>query len=42
MRGQEGVKGIQHKEVWVLRIVLIDVYYAMYLYYLVLFVTHKL
>ena len=37
-----GVKGIRHKEVSVLRIGLMHVYYSIYLYYLLLFVTHVL
>ena len=39
---QNGVKGIRHKEVCVLRIGLIHVYYSMYFYYLLLFVIHVL
>ena len=39
---QDGVKGIRHKEVCVLRIGLMYVYYSMYFYYLLLFVIHVL
>ena len=39
---QDGIKGIRHKEVCVLRIGLIHVYYSMYFYYLLLFVIHVL
>ena len=39
---QDGVKGIRHKEVCVLRIGLIHVYYSMYFSYLLLFVIHVL
>ena len=42
MERQDGVKGIRHKEVCVLRIGLMPVYYLMYFYYLVLFVIHVL
>ena len=42
MGHQDGVKGIRHKEVCVLRIGLIHVYYLMYFYYLLLFVIHVL
>ena len=42
MERQDGVKGIRHKEVCVLRIGLIHVYYLMYFYYLLLFVIHVL
>ena len=38
MGHQNGIKGIRHKEVCVLRIGLMHVYYAMYFYYLLLFV----
>ena len=39
---QDSVKGIRHKEVCVLRIGLMHVYYSMYFYYLLLFVIHVL
>ena len=39
---QDGVKGIRHKEVCVLRIGLMYVYYSMYFYYLLLFVIYVL
>ena len=42
MGHQDGVKGIRHKEVCVLRIGLMHVYYSMYFYYLLLFVIHVL
>ena len=42
MRHQDGVKGIRHKEVCVLKIGLMYVYYSMYFYYLQLFVVHVL
>ena len=42
MSGQDGVKGIRYKEVYVLRIGLIHVYYSIYFYYLLFFVTHML
>ena len=42
MRRQDSVKGIRHKEVCVLRIGLMHVYYSMYFYYLLLFVIHVL
>ena len=38
MGRQDGVKGIRHKEVCVIRIGLMHVYYSMYFYYLLLFV----
>ena len=38
----DGVKGIMHKEVWVLRIGLMHVYHSMYFHYLLLFVIHVL
>ena len=38
----DGIKGIRHKEVYVLRIGLIHIYYSMYFYYLLLFVIHVL
>ena len=37
---QDGVKRIKHKEVCVLRIGLMHVYYLMYFYYLLLLVIH--
>ena len=40
MGRQDGVKGIRHKEVCVLKIGLIHVYYAMYFHYLLLFVIY--
>ena len=42
MGRQDGVKGIRHKEVCVLRIGLMHVYHSMYFYYLLLFVIHVL
>ena len=42
MGRQDDIKGIRHKEVYVLRIGLIYVYYLMYFYYLLLFVIHVL
>ena len=42
MRSQDGVKGIRHKEVCVLRIGLMHVYHSMYFHYLLLFVIHVL
>ena len=39
---QDGVKWIRHKEVCVLRIGLMHVYYSIYFYYLLLFVIHVL
>ena len=38
----DGVKGIRHKEVCVLRIGLMHVYYSMYFYYLLVFAIHVL
>ena len=38
MGRQDGVKGIRHKEVCVLRIGLMHVYYSIYFYYLLLFI----
>ena len=38
----DNVKGIRYKEVCVLRIGLMHVYYSMYFYYLLLFVIHVL
>ena len=42
MGRQDGVKGIRHKEVCILRIGLMHVYYLMYFYNLLLFVIHVL
>ena len=42
MERQDGVEGIRHKEVCVLRIGLMHVYYSMYFHYLLLFVVHVL
>ena len=42
MGHQDGVTRIRHKELCVLRISLMHVYYAMYFYYLLLFVIHVL
>ena len=42
MERQDGVKEIRHKKVCVLRIDLMHIYYSMYFYYLLLFVTHVL
>ena len=42
MGRQDGVKSIRHKEVCVLRIGLMHVYYTIYFYYLLLFVLHVL
>ena len=42
MACQDCVKGIKHKEVYVIRIGLIHVYYSMYLYYFLLFLIHVL
>ena len=42
MGRQDGVIGIRHKEVCVLRIGLMHVYYGMYFYYLLLFVIYEL
>ena len=39
---QDGMKGIRHKEVCVLRIGFMYVYYSMYFYYLLLFDIHLL
>ena len=39
---QDGIKGIRHKEVCVIRIGLMHVYYLMYFYYLLLFVINIL
>ena len=40
MGRQDGVKGIRHKEVCVLRTGLMYVYHSMYFHYLLLFVIH--
>ena len=42
IRCQDAIKRIRHKEVYVLRIGLIHVYYLMYCYYLLLFVIQVL
>ena len=42
MGRQDGVKGVRHKEVCVLRIYLMHVYYSMYLSYLLFFLIHVL
>ena len=42
MGRQDSVKGIRHKEVYVLRIGLMHVCYSMYFYYLLLFDIHVL
>ena len=42
MGRQDGLKGIRHKEVCVLRIGLMHVYHSMYFHYLLLFVVHVL
>ena len=42
MECQDGIKGIRHKEVCILRIGLLHIYYSKYFYYLLLFVTHVL
>ena len=42
MGRKDGVKGIRHMEVCVLRIRLIHLYYSMYFYYFLLFVIHVL
>ena len=42
MEHQNGIEGIRHKEVCILRIGLLHVYYSMYFYYLLLFVIHVL
>ena len=42
MRRQDDVQGIRHKQVCVLRIGLMHVYYSMYFYYLLFFVIHVL
>ena len=42
MGRQNGVKGIRHKEMYVLRIGLMHVYHSMYFYYLLLFAIHVL
>ena len=42
MGRQDDIKRIRHKEVCVLRIGLMHVYYSMYFHYLLLFVIHML
>ena len=42
MGRQDDVKGIRHKDVCVLKIGLMYVYYSIYFYYLLLFVIHLL
>ena len=42
MGHQHGIKKIRHKEVCVLRIGLMHVYYSMYFYYLLLFIIYVL
>ena len=42
MRHQDGFNGIRHNEVCVLRIGVMHVYYSMYFYYPLLFVSHVL
>ena len=42
MGRQDAVKRIMHKQVCVLRIGLMHVYYSIYFYYLLLFVIHLL
>ena len=42
MGRQDDVKGIRHKEVCVLRISLMHVYYSMYFHYLLSFLIHVL
>ena len=42
MGHQDGIKGIRHKEVHILRWGLMNVYYSMYFYYLLLFVIDAL
>ena len=42
MGRQDGVKSIRHKEVCVLRIGLMHVYYSIHFYYLLLFIIHVL
>ena len=42
MGRQDGVKGIRHKEVCVLRIGVMYVYHSIYFHYLLLFVIHVL
>ena len=39
---QDNVKGIRHKEVWVLRISLMHVYHLIYFHYFLSFVIHVL
>ena len=42
MGRQDDLKGIRYKEVCVLRIGLMHIYYSMYFYYLLFFITHVL
>ena len=42
MGHQDITNGIRHKEVYVLRIGLMHVYYLIYFYYLLLFIIHVL
>ena len=42
MGHQDGIKRIRYKEVCVLRVGLMHVYYLIYFYYLLLFVIHVL
>ena len=42
MGHQDDVKGIRHKEVYLVRISLMHVYHSMYFHYLLLFVIHVL
>ena len=42
MTSQDGVEGIRHKEVYVLRIGLMHIYYSIQFYYLLFFVIHLL
>ena len=42
MGRQDGVEGIRHKEVCVLRISLMHVYHSMYFHYLLLFIIYVL
>ena len=42
MGRQDGIKGIRHKEVCILKIGFMHVYHSMYFYYLLLFVIYVL
>ena len=42
MKHQDGVKGIKHQEVYVVRIGFMHDSYAIHMYYLLLFITHVL